>query len=115
MAICKYRMHSGWSGDVTSSYESFTPIRYYDACEMRSSMVQQAQHDYAYIAITDRHVLLMYDTLDTLHDKLQEVFKTYNHPKHGLAVYDVDYDQYNTTCGTPAFHRLLQIVRFMNM
>ncbi|KAL1445237.1 hypothetical protein MTO96_029277 [Rhipicephalus appendiculatus] len=115
LTICKYLMASGWSGDVTGSYVSFAPIRYYDACEMRSSMVEQSHKDYAYIAISDQQVLLMYDTLDTLHDKLQEVFKTYNHPKHGLAVYDVDYDQYNTTCGTPPFNRLLQIVRYMNM
>ncbi|KAL3255148.1 hypothetical protein MRX96_046687 [Rhipicephalus microplus] len=116
LAIYKYRMTSDWKGDAaTGTYESFAPIQYYDACDMKDKMVEQSGKEYAYIANKDQQLLLMYDTMDTFIYKLQHVFKTYNRPKHGVAIFDVEYDQYNTTCGTPPFHRLLQISRFMNL
>lgn len=116
LAIYKYRMTSDWKGDAaTGTYESFAPIQYYDACDMKDKMVEQSGKEYAYIANKDQQLLLMYDTMDTFIYKLQHVFKTYNRPKHGVAIFDVEYDQYNTTCGTPPFHRLLQITRFMNL
>ncbi|XP_065283613.1 uncharacterized protein [Dermacentor albipictus] len=114
LAVNKYRMQNGWSGGNTGDVVSFAPIRYYDACYLKNHMVKVSR-DYAYIAIKDRHVLLTYDTSENLIYKMSEVFTTYAHPKHGVAIYDVDYDQYNDTCGTPDFYRLRQLSRYMLM
>ncbi|KAK8760983.1 hypothetical protein V5799_027750 [Amblyomma americanum] len=113
MAVCKYLMASGYGGGTAGTVVSFSPVRYSETCFQKNN-IDTSPKDYVYIANKNKRALLMFETFETLLYKVKQFYALYAHPNHGVALYDVDYDDNTNGCGSETFRRVRQMKRYLH-
>lgn len=101
----------------------YTPTVQAQACEETEAQAQSPGMDdsglYMFTGNKSAVYFLTYDTAETMKLKMENFFNFFNTsmklpPKHGWAVYDVDFDHDTSNlCGKGSYSRLKQIRRYM--
>ncbi|XP_070395456.1 uncharacterized protein [Dermacentor albipictus] len=112
----------GSTGSATNplSYRCkwWNPVVYVQSCKDTFSKTKYIPSAETMISSSKGlEVLLAFDTAENLRKKTELFFaRVGNLPKkHGLALYDVDFDDYTNACGKGAFQRLKTLSRYLHL
>ncbi|XP_054922829.2 uncharacterized protein [Dermacentor andersoni] len=113
---------NGSAGSATDplryKYKWWNPVVYVQSCKDTFSKTEYSSSaETMFSSSKGLEVVLAYDTAESLRKKTELFFaEAGNLPKkHGLALYEVDFDDYTNACGLGAFQRLKTLSRYLHL
>lgn len=117
MAVSGFRMKDDWNNthDIKKYPLRYIPMDYSEVClsRMKDTPIMAEPEYYMVAGNLKMHYLIIYETVATLRAKINFTLLINPHGKHGVAMFDLEYDDYNNECGQGAHHRITKVKEFL--